>query len=97
MLYEYSCECGEVTEASRSCDERHDSPPCKACGDDTTLKITGGVGFSGGFLGSAANPGYMCPVTDQFIDSKKKRNEVMAVHGLREHTSADKVKHHTGF
>jgi hypothetical protein len=60
------------------------------------MRITGGQGFTA-VMGAADNPGYMCPVTDQWVDSKRKRKEIMVEHDLREHSSADKVSHHSGY
>lgn len=97
MIYEYRClTCNHITTESRPIANRHDPCECGECGQETRLKITGGTGF-GAVMGAADFPGYQCPVTDQWVDSKKKRREIMKTHDLREHSSADKVKHHSGY
>ena len=97
MIYEYRCTaCKHVTIAARPMKNRNDALDCEACGGDTRLKISGGTGF-GRVMGGADNPGYLCPVTDQWVDSKRKRREIMKRHDLAPHSSADKANHHSGF
>lgn len=97
MIYQYRCvDCDYITESSRPMAERNLPCECRECGGDTKLAISGGTGFYR-VMGGADNPGYMCPVTDQWVDSARKRREIMKAHDLREHSSADQVKHHTGF
>ena len=97
MLYEYRCSaCNHITTANRPMEKRRDPIECEECGGETSLRITGGQGFEA-VLGAADFPGYHCPVTDTYVDSRKKRKEIMAEHGLKPHSSADQVQHHTGF
>lgn len=98
MIYEYKCiACDNITTLTRPMANRNDEAHCSACGGEASLKISGGTGFRSNFLGSAANPGYMCPVSDTWVDSERKRKQIMKDYNLREHTSADQVKHHGGF
>lgn len=99
MIYSYRCkDCKHVTTAHRAIDNRNDPIDCVECGSaNTFLKITGGVGFDSVY-GAGDFPGYMCPVTDTWVDSRKKRKEIMARHNLGEHSSADtKGVHHSGY
>ncbi len=78
-------------------EDRNNPIDCEECGSsDTFLKITGGTGFAPVY-GGADLPGYRCPVSDEWVDSRKKRKEIMAKHGLGEHSSADGVSHHSGY
>lgn len=83
MLYTYRCKsCGATTDAYRKVEKRHDAPPCAACGGQTHQIITQ-VNFNA-VMGAHDNPGYMCPVTDEWVDSKKKRRRIMDEHDLVE-------------
>lgn len=64
-------------------DNRHDSPACEECAGKTKLILTP-TEFNCAFLGSARNPGYMCPVSDKWIDSKRKRISSMDEHNMQE-------------
>jgi hypothetical protein len=64
-------------------DDRNLDCNCQSCGGDTKRKITGGIGFTP-ILGAADSPGYMCPVTTQWVDSKIKRRRIMDEHNLVE-------------
>lgn len=75
---------------------RNDDYPCEECGSATKLCITGGQQFER-VMGAADYPGYVSPLSGKYIDSKKKRNEEMKAFDVRPHSSADQVKHHTGF
>lgn len=35
-------------------------------------------------LGGGSMPGYLCPVTDRFVTSRRERRNIMAEHGLIE-------------
>lgn len=83
MIYTYKCtECSTEQDAFRSVANRDDSPKC-GCGGDTDRIITGGAGFTP-VMGGADMPGYMCPVTDTYVTSRKQRREIIAQHGLVE-------------
>lgn len=83
MIYQYRCkECGSVQDGVRSVANRDDTPKC-GCGGETTRLITGGAGFTP-VMGAGDMPGYQCPVTDQFVTSRKQRREIMAAHNLVE-------------
>jgi putative FmdB family regulatory protein len=80
-LYTYKCSCGEVIDAFRSIANRGDSPVCK-CGEKTRQIIV--PTNIAPIIGGGNFPGYKCPVTDQWIDSRKKRREIMKRHDLVE-------------
>lgn len=88
-IYTYECEKGHRKEGWSSISERENAPPCD-CGLPMRMVITP-VRVNGQFLGSAANPGYMCPVTQQWVDTKKKRLNIMAEHNLREYCGPERV------
>ena len=84
MIYTYRCtDCQFVFEATRSMDDRHKPIQCPECAAEAKLKVTGGVGFTN-VMGGSDMPGYQCPVTDQWVDSKKKRQRIMDEHNLIE-------------
>jgi putative FmdB family regulatory protein len=82
-LYVYQCEKGHTTEAYRSISEMDNCPVCD-CGLETKKIITP-VMFTASFLGSHRNPGYKCPVTNEWVESKRKRLNIMAKHDLVEY------------
>lgn len=85
-LYVYQCEKGHKTEAIRTISEMNDAPLCE-CGL-RTQKIITPVMFSESFLGSAKNPGYLCPVTNKYVETKRERLNIMAKHDLVEYSGA---------
>lgn len=83
MLYTYRCKtCGESTDAHRKVEDMHNAPECQSCGGETKKIITP-VSFTP-VMGGFDNPGYRCPVTDQWVDSKRKRRSIMDEHNLVE-------------
>jgi putative FmdB family regulatory protein len=83
MIYTYKCpDCHTVQDAQRSVAERNNSPQC-ACGQ-TTVKVIGAGNGHITIMGGADMPGYMCPVTETWVDSRKKRREIMKRHDLVE-------------
>ena len=86
MIYSYSCpDCDKITTASRPMANRRDPLKCE-CGGDTRLKITGGTGFTPVYGDMNA---YRCPVSDEWVTSRRQRKEIMAKHDIVEHSSAD--------
>lgn len=84
MIYSYRCNhCDYVQDARRSMAERHNAPACDVCGGDMRHIITP-VEFKAAFLGSVNNPGYMCPVTEQYVSTNRQRRNIIAEHGLIE-------------
>jgi putative FmdB family regulatory protein len=88
-LYTYKCEKGHTKEAWSSISERESGPACE-CGLSMQMIITP-VRINGAFLGSYANPGYRCPITQQWVDSKKQRLNIMAEHNVREYDGPVRV------
>lgn len=83
-IYVYQCEQGHRKEEWRRISEMDDPVTC-----DCSLpmkKIITPVQFTAGFLGSARNPGYQCPVTNEWVESKRKRRNIMAKHDLVEYS-----------
>lgn len=79
--YTYKCkECGNVEEAFRSIDNRKDGPEC--CNEVMDQIIV--PAHIQPVLGGGSFQGYMCPVTDTFVTSRKQRKEIMARHGMVE-------------
>ena len=78
--YTYRCEtCGKVEDARRSMADRDNGPEChgkmrKIITPTMVQPVMGGY----------ANPGYQCPVTGEFVSSKRRRKEIMAEHNLVE-------------
>lgn len=82
-MYDYKCsECGNVQEAFNLIAERHVTPACYVCGSETRLKIT--PPMVAPIMGGSEFPGYQCPVTDEFVTSRKRRKEIMQEHNLVE-------------
>lgn len=84
MIYTYRCNlCEHTQDANRSMSDRDNAPDCAECGADMKKVITK-VEVNGYFLGSANNPGYMCPVSDTWVSSKRQRRDIMDKHNLLE-------------
>lgn len=88
-LYTYQCAKNHTKEQWSSISERESAPPCE-CGLSMKMVITP-VRINGAFLGSARNEGYKCPVTQEWVSTKKRRREIMAEHNLREYSGPDRV------
>ncbi len=58
----------------RTIAERDNGPIC--C-DEKTAKVFEAPMVNANFLGGTKNPGYMSPLSDKFISSKKQRNNEM--------------------
>ena len=83
MLYTYRCKsCGATTDAHRKVKDRANAPDCQSCGGET-YHILVPVRFNA-VMGGHDNPGYQCPVTDTWVDSKRKRRSIMDEHNLVE-------------
>ena len=79
-LYSYKCEtCGHTEDAFRRISERLDGPICH---DKMKLMIV--PVMIQPVLGGGSFQGYKCPITDQFVTSRKQRKEIMKSHGLEE-------------
>ena len=81
-LYSYKCgKCNKAKDQYNSIDARHNCPACE-CGGETKLSIM--PTQIAPILGGGDFPGYMCPVTDTYITSRKQRRNIMAEHDLIE-------------
>lgn len=81
-IYTYECPNGHRVETQRRIADRRDPLECDDCGENATITITP-VNFEN-VMGAADFPGYHCPVTGGFVDSRVKRKEIMKRHGLEE-------------
>lgn len=72
--YDYECrQCGaEVRDHVR----RIADPDPEHCGQPMSQVFLTPRRFEASFLGSYRNPGYRCIVTDEWVDSKRKRREI---------------------
>jgi putative FmdB family regulatory protein len=82
-LYVYECPEGHRKDAFRSISDRNNAPECD-CGL-SMQKVILPVMFNESFLGSSKNEGYKCPVTNEWVDSKRKRLNIMDKHDLVEY------------
>lgn len=83
-LYTYRCpDCERRSELVRKIREHSNPVPCE-CGGLQNQTIESAPMVNAAFLGSARNPGYQCVVTDQWVDSRKKRREIEREHNLIE-------------
>lgn len=82
-LYTFKCqECDHVQDAMRSLSERENSPFCEECGSKTRQIIVP-VQIAP-VLGGGDFPGYKCPITDEFVTSRRQRRNIIAEHNLIE-------------
>ena len=82
-LYSYKCsECGEMKDEYNSIALRHVETPVCGCGGKTKLSIQ--PTQIAPVMGGGDFPGYRCPVTDEFITSRRKRKYIMDEHNLVE-------------
>lgn len=80
-LYTYACpKCGGVDTEFNTVANRHAGPVC--CGASMKLEIT--PTQVANVLGGGDFQGYRCPVTDQWVTSRRQRREIMARQGLIE-------------
>lgn len=86
-LYTYKCpECGEVCTEFNTIAERHKGPKCEnhsGFHPRMTLRITG-TQIQAQILGAGTYSGYRCPITDEYVTSRKRRREIMKEHNLVE-------------
>ncbi len=80
-LYDYQCPiCKEVTQLQNSIANHEEGGEC--CGEKRKQIILSAPMVEASFLGSYKNPGYWCPVSEQFVDSKRQRQNIMAEHNV---------------
>ena len=82
-LYTYKCEiCDKLQDSYNTIARRHiDTPMCE-CGRETKLSIQ--PTQIQPVMGGSAFPGYMCPVTDTYVTSRRKRRYIMDSNNLIE-------------
>lgn len=82
-VYTYRCnDCAQTFEEVRKIAHMDDPAPC-SCGSEDTRCIIVPVRFNRVY-GAADFPGYRCIVTDQWVDSRKKRRDIEREHNLQE-------------
>ena len=79
-IYTYKCDCGNQVDEFRHINQRHDAPLC--CGESMRLAIQ--PTMLQPVLGGGDWDGYQCPVTDEFVTSRKRRKDIMKEHNLVE-------------
>ena len=83
MIYAYRCyTCQHTQDAERSMAEREIAPACDDCGGGMRQIIT--PIRANQVMGGADNPGYISPMSGEFIDSKRKRRYEMAKYDVVE-------------
>lgn len=79
--YTYRCGvCNDVSDHFNTVEDRHKGPQC--CGQMASKVLT--VAQIAPVLGGGDFPGYRCPVTDQYVTSRKQRVDIMKRHNLQE-------------
>jgi len=79
-LYSYICQtCGKQEDAYRSIADRDKAPECHG----VMQKIIVPPAINP-ILGGGNWHGYECPVTGEFVTSRKRRREIMRQHNLAE-------------
>jgi len=82
-VYSYRCEdCELMIDDITSIAHRNDSRQCLSCGGEMRLKIMPTMVQP--VMGGGSFPGYECPVTGEFVTSRKRRREIMAENSLTE-------------
>ena len=78
--YTYKCEvCEKTTDAIRKIADRANGPECHGVMRQMIIPP-----MIAPVLGGGDMPGYQCPITDQFVTSRKQRKEIMKEHNLEE-------------
>lgn len=80
--YSYRCSCGALYSEFRSIANRHDGPVCE-CGENTRLVIEAPQ-IQAQILGGGTTPGYLCPVTGEYVTSRNRRRDIMKEYDLIE-------------
>ena len=79
-IYSYQCEvCQKQEDKYNTIDDRKNGPDCHG-----SMKLVIGAANIQPILGGGDFPGYMCPVTDTFVSSRKQRKRIMDEHNLIE-------------
>lgn len=79
-LYTYECpKCGKIEDAIRKIADRHDGPMC--CEPMKQKIVSTNIAP---VLGGGDFPGYKCPVTGEFVTSRRRRKQIMAENNLVE-------------
>lgn len=81
-LYTYRCsKCQKTQDAIRSISDRKNGPIC--CNTQTKQILTPTM-IDPILLGAGTYQGYQCPITDEYVTSRKQRKEIMKRHDLVE-------------
>jgi hypothetical protein len=75
MIYDYRCDACNRDE--KDVWQRMNDPPPECCGQPMKQVIGVPPQVNAFFFGSTKNPGYHCPVSERWIDTKRKRLTVM--------------------
>ena len=83
-LYTYKCpECGTKKDGYNTVSNRNSGPLCAPC-HGVLMELTIVPVNIAPILGGGDCAGYMCPVTDTFVTSRRERRNIMAQHNLVE-------------
>jgi putative FmdB family regulatory protein len=78
-MYSYKCSsCEFILDDMSSIARRNDARKCPECGGEMALKIV--PPMLNPVLGGGSFPGYECPVTGEFVTSRKRRKEIFKEH-----------------
>jgi len=81
--YSYKCDsCQSVLDDIVTIAHRNDPRKCPECGGEMKLKIVP-VRINP-ILGAPGFPGYECPVSGEYVTSRKRRKEIMKEHNITE-------------
>lgn len=78
-LYQYKCDqCGAYAEKVNRIDDHLDGPECHG----QMRQVVEACNVQALILGGSDHPGYVCPVTDKYVTSRRERRNIMAEHDL---------------
>ena len=79
-MYLYRCACGVEKRESNTIANRRASPDCHG----PMKLIIEAPQVQAQILGGSQTPGYLCPVTGEYVTSRVRRREIMKEHNLDE-------------
>lgn len=87
-IYDFKCPAGHI---DRNVVARHDDTvTCTGCGQVTERYWGETRLMFDRVFGAHDMAGYHCPVTDEFVTSRKRRKQIMKEHGLEEVGGSDR-------
>ncbi|MGB1373826.1 MAG: FmdB family zinc ribbon protein [Aequoribacter sp.] len=93
-LYQYRCtSCADECSEFNTVADRHANAPKCACGGPMVMRIMP-VQVQAQILGGGTHPGYHCPVSGEYVTSRKQRRNIMAEHNLIEAGDKNSASNH---